>query len=175
MVIFTKFHEDGTKNVNFLLLAIFWACLVFYSPDFNVIWRCSWTLFALKCVEEHCSYECFLLLEPFLNNKWWFPNILTCFELKSTIFCMIKLFWLETELKWPFLTETLMKEFFQKCRQAEGPKKRKVWFVHSLIQILAENTTKPFAFAEGQTSRRDKNEEEIMSTPSNADFCRKHN
>ena len=38
MIIFTKFHEDWTKNVDFLLMANFWMCLVF-SSDFNSTFR----------------------------------------------------------------------------------------------------------------------------------------
>ena len=37
VIIFVKFHEDRTKNVDFLLLANFLMCLVFYSPDFIYI------------------------------------------------------------------------------------------------------------------------------------------
>ena len=35
MIIFTKFHEDRTKIVDFLLIANFLVCAVFYSPDFT--------------------------------------------------------------------------------------------------------------------------------------------
>ena len=35
MIIFTKFHEDRTKIVDFLLMANFLVCAVFYSPDFS--------------------------------------------------------------------------------------------------------------------------------------------
>ena len=34
VIIFTKFHEDWAKNVDFLQMVYFWMCLVFYSPDF---------------------------------------------------------------------------------------------------------------------------------------------
>ena len=34
VIIFTKFHEDRTKIKNFLLMANFWKCLVFFSSDF---------------------------------------------------------------------------------------------------------------------------------------------
>ena len=38
MIIFTKFHKDRTKIVDFLLLAKFWACLLFFlSP--SKYWR----------------------------------------------------------------------------------------------------------------------------------------
>ena len=30
MIIFTKFHEDRTKNMDFLLMANFWTCLIFF-------------------------------------------------------------------------------------------------------------------------------------------------
>ena len=38
MNIFTKFHKDWTTNVDFLLIAKFWACLLFfYSPSMNLV------------------------------------------------------------------------------------------------------------------------------------------
>ena len=38
VIIFTKFHEDMTKNVDFSSLANFWECLVFISSDFSKVW-----------------------------------------------------------------------------------------------------------------------------------------
>ena len=36
MIIFTKFHKDRTKIVDFSLIAKFWACLLFfYSPSIS--------------------------------------------------------------------------------------------------------------------------------------------
>ena len=35
MIIFTKLHEDKTKNMDFLLMTIFWTCLVFLDSDFT--------------------------------------------------------------------------------------------------------------------------------------------
>ena len=35
VIIFTKFHEDRRKIVDFLLLTKFWKCPVFFSSDFN--------------------------------------------------------------------------------------------------------------------------------------------
>ena len=35
MIIFTKFHEGMTKNVDFLLMAKFWMCLVSFDSDFK--------------------------------------------------------------------------------------------------------------------------------------------
>ena len=32
MIIFTKFHKDWSKIVDFLLLAKFWACPLFFDP-----------------------------------------------------------------------------------------------------------------------------------------------
>ena len=32
MVVFTKFHENWAKIVDFSLIAYFGACLIFYSP-----------------------------------------------------------------------------------------------------------------------------------------------
>ena len=40
-MIFTKFHKDRTKNVDFLLMANFWMCPVFYSPDFRYLTNLS--------------------------------------------------------------------------------------------------------------------------------------
>lgn len=37
IITFTKFHENRTKNVNFLLIANLWMCLVFFDPVFNLI------------------------------------------------------------------------------------------------------------------------------------------
>ena len=38
-IIFTKFPEDRTKNVYFLLMIIFWACIVFsYSDLIYMLW-----------------------------------------------------------------------------------------------------------------------------------------
>ena len=34
-LIFTKFHQDRTKNVEFLVMANFWACLIFFYQDFT--------------------------------------------------------------------------------------------------------------------------------------------
>ena len=39
IIIFTKFHEDRTNNVDFLLLANFLMCLIRYEPDFR--WNLS--------------------------------------------------------------------------------------------------------------------------------------
>ena len=36
MIIFTKFHKDWTKNVDFLLLANFWMCLIFFTQTLYV-------------------------------------------------------------------------------------------------------------------------------------------
>ena len=35
IITFTKFHEDWTKNVDFLLMANFWTCAVFSYSDFT--------------------------------------------------------------------------------------------------------------------------------------------
>ena len=35
-IIFTKFDEEGTKIVNFLLMANFWMCAVFSYSDLNI-------------------------------------------------------------------------------------------------------------------------------------------
>ena len=40
VIIFTKFHEDMTKNVDFSSLDNFWECLVFISSDFIKLARC---------------------------------------------------------------------------------------------------------------------------------------
>ena len=32
----TKFHEDKTKIVDFLLMANFWKCAIFFSSDFKL-------------------------------------------------------------------------------------------------------------------------------------------
>ena len=37
MVVFTKFHENGAKIVDFSLIAYFGACLIFYSPVFKIL------------------------------------------------------------------------------------------------------------------------------------------
>ena len=41
MIIFTKFHEDQTKNVDLLLMTNFWMCLGFFTYTlfkvFNVL------------------------------------------------------------------------------------------------------------------------------------------
>ena len=37
VIIFRKFHEGRTKNMDFLPMAKFWMCPVFYSPDFNFL------------------------------------------------------------------------------------------------------------------------------------------
>ena len=34
LIIFTEFHKDRTKSVDFLIRANFWMCAVFYSSDF---------------------------------------------------------------------------------------------------------------------------------------------
>merc|ERR1712020_299721 len=39
VIILTKFHEDRTKIVDFLLMSNFGTCLVFFSPDFMVTSR----------------------------------------------------------------------------------------------------------------------------------------
>ena len=33
---FTKFHKDWIKIVDFLLMANFWKCAVFFVPDFRL-------------------------------------------------------------------------------------------------------------------------------------------
>ena len=37
VIIFTKFNEDRTKNIDFLFIANFWKCLVFW-PGLNLVW-----------------------------------------------------------------------------------------------------------------------------------------
>ena len=36
-IIFTKYHEDWTKNVDFLLMANFLACLVFFAQTLHIV------------------------------------------------------------------------------------------------------------------------------------------
>ena len=36
VTLFTMFNGDRTKNVDYLLIANFWTCLVFSSPDFTI-------------------------------------------------------------------------------------------------------------------------------------------
>ena len=38
-IIFTKFHEDWTKIVDFLLMAKFWTCLVFFYSDLRMFYN----------------------------------------------------------------------------------------------------------------------------------------
>ena len=48
VIIFTKFHEDRTKIVDFLLMANFWKCPVFFAPDFTwsaVFWALEARIF----------------------------------------------------------------------------------------------------------------------------------
>ena len=35
LIIFTKFHKDRTKNVDFLLMVNFWTCLVFFPQTLH--------------------------------------------------------------------------------------------------------------------------------------------
>ena len=47
MIIFTKFHEDQTKNVDFLFMDNSWMCLIFFFSDFtyiDIVFRRAWNL-----------------------------------------------------------------------------------------------------------------------------------
>ena len=59
LMIFTKFHEDRSKNVDFLLVAILWGCLVFYSPDFTLY---------LKALTKSVLYQNFLTEKKIIQN-----------------------------------------------------------------------------------------------------------
>ena len=49
VIIFTKFHEDRTKIMDFLLMANFWKCPVSFAPDFiNIAMRPA----------QFCSPQC---------------------------------------------------------------------------------------------------------------------
>ena len=51
MVIFTKFHKDRTKIVDFLLIAKFWACLLFFhSPSSCGADATGWVVFGLSAI-----------------------------------------------------------------------------------------------------------------------------
>ena len=58
MIIFTKFHKNGTKIVDLLLMANFWVCPGFFASDFvNIVTNlcvcfvCNWQN-TLDCQDE---------------------------------------------------------------------------------------------------------------------------
>ena len=57
MIIFTKFHEDTTKNVDFLSLANFFDCLIFISSDFILQFELIWTLTCTSGWDNHIAKE----------------------------------------------------------------------------------------------------------------------
>ena len=92
-IIFTKFHEDWTKIVDFLLMAKFWACLVFsllrpYTKGYKLLIKCSpirWNRYTLRKFRWHVfvnqnalflSYTCIWLGMNFLKCRLQFVKIL---------------------------------------------------------------------------------------------------
>ena len=59
-----KFHKDWTKNADFLLMAKFWMCPIFYSSDFRInnylFWITLWRMQDL--FYNHCAHPNFQIL-----------------------------------------------------------------------------------------------------------------
>ena len=51
VMIFTMFHKDVTKNLDFSLLTNFWECLFFISSDFSQFYSPSWVIFSLVSLD----------------------------------------------------------------------------------------------------------------------------
>ena len=66
-IIFTEFPEDRTKNVNFLLMANFWTCLISFDPDFITqdIAQCAKQ--AQSWSKIYKNQHCKILLQCFLS------------------------------------------------------------------------------------------------------------
>ena len=70
MIIFTKFHEDRTKNVDFLLTANFGTCLIFFTQTlFTKNIDFSWIVFQIWSIKSgvlcHIQKEKFFLILKF--------------------------------------------------------------------------------------------------------------
>ena len=68
LIIFTKFHEDRTKNADFLLMANLWTRLGFFTqtlPHFKEWHDCLWTSVAW----QHLSIVLYLSEEFFFKKQ----------------------------------------------------------------------------------------------------------
>ena len=57
VMIFTMFHKDVTKNLDFSLLTNFWECLFFISSDFSQFYSPSWVIFSLVSLDLSFRYR----------------------------------------------------------------------------------------------------------------------
>ena len=75
MIIFTKFHKDRTKNVDFLLMVNFWMCLFFFLRLY--FW---WNL--KSCLSwKKSPFQLSILLTGCLTNYFaWIHNAYVIFQ-----------------------------------------------------------------------------------------------
>ena len=82
-IIFTKFHEDGTKIVDFLLLANFWKCPVFFPQTLQLWIPRHRTLKNGKQLKE--TVLCFIRWKIVFKTKYIYADLLSFLVLVANI------------------------------------------------------------------------------------------
>ena len=137
MTIFTKFHEDQTRNMDLLLMTNFWMCLGFFNQtsknSYGWIWLRSWQ-------EETFEFQLFSVL-------YWLPHVENSQGQKSTgISACLKVF------GWAFRDITSYFIFAYLGHRSKNWKIQYIWKwkLGSLILHMAQGRRKVKMF--GRTS-----------------------